>query len=69
MAATLQSPTTLAAPTAAAPLEGLAFLTPEVLRTLFAFSPGTARAAVEPNHLDTQQLVAHCDLGWRRERN
>ena len=49
--------------------EGLAFLTPEVLRTLFVFSPDTARLPVEPNHLDTQQLVTYYDQGWRRERN
>ena len=49
--------------------DGLAFLTPEVLRTLFIFSPDTARLAVEANHLDTQQLVTYYDQGWRRERN
>ena len=48
--------------------DGLAFLTPEVLRTLFVFSPDIARLPVEPNRLDSQQLVAYYDLGWRRER-
>lgn len=47
---------------------GLAFLTPEVLHTLFVFSPDIARLPVEPNRLDSQQLVAYYDLGWRRER-
>ena len=48
--------------------EGLKFLTPEVLRTLFVFSPDIGRVAVEPNRLDTQALVSYYDRGWRRER-
>ena len=46
--------------------EGLAFLTPQVLRTLFVFSPDVGPTAVEPNRLDTQQLVSYYDRGWRR---
>ena len=48
--------------------EGLAFLTPEVLRTLFVFSPDVGPLAVEANRLDTQQLVSYYDRGWRRGR-
>lgn len=48
--------------------EGLAFLTPEVLRTLFVFSPDVGPLPVEPNRLDTQQLVSYYDRGWRRGR-
>jgi spermidine synthase len=48
--------------------EGLGFLTPEVLRTLFVFSPDVDRLPVEPNRLDTQQLVSYYDRGWRRGR-
>ena len=48
--------------------ENLLFLTPQVLQTLFVFSPDIGPAAVEPNRLDTQQLVGYYDRGWRRGR-
>ncbi len=48
--------------------EGLRFLTPEVLASLFIFSPDIARLEVEPNRLDTQALVGYYDRGWRRGR-
>jgi spermidine synthase len=48
--------------------EGLAFLTPEVLQTLFVFSPDVARLPVEANQLDHQQVVRYYDRGWRRDR-
>ncbi len=48
--------------------EGLRFLTPQVLKGLFVFSPDTERVPVEPNRLDTQTLVSHYDRGWRRGR-
>lgn len=48
--------------------EGLKFLTPEVLRTLFVFSPDVDRVQVEPNRLDTQVVVRYYDHGWRRAR-
>ena len=48
--------------------EGLNFLTPEVLPTLFVFSPDVGPLAVESNRLDTQALVSYYDRGWRRGR-
>jgi spermidine synthase len=48
--------------------EGLRFLTPQVLRTLFVFSPDVERVAVEANRLDTQVVVRYYDQGWRRAR-
>lgn len=48
--------------------EGLRFLTPQVLGSLFVFSPDVDRIEVEPNRLDTQALVRYYDQGWRRAR-
>ncbi|MGH8706139.1 MAG: hypothetical protein ACREUO_12080 [Burkholderiales bacterium] len=48
--------------------EGLRFLTPQVLKGLFVFSPDIEPVPVEPNRLDTQALVSHYDRGWRRGR-
>jgi spermidine synthase len=48
--------------------EGLRFLTPQVLKGMFVFSPDIERLPVEPNRLDTQQLVSYYDRGWRRGR-
>lgn len=48
--------------------DGLAYLTPEVLQTLFVFSPDIARLPVEANQLDHQQIVRYYDRGWRIDR-
>jgi len=48
--------------------ESLSFLTPEILPTLFVFSPDVGPLAVEANRLDTQALVSYYDRGWRRGR-
>ena len=48
--------------------DGLRFLTPAVLASLFVFSPDVGRLPVEPNRLDTQVLVRYYDAGWRRAR-
>jgi spermidine synthase len=48
--------------------EGLGFITLDVLRTLFVFSPDSARLPVQPNRLDTQELVRYYEIGWRRDR-
>jgi spermidine synthase len=47
---------------------GLRFLTRAGMPGMFIFSPDADRIAVEPNRLDTQQLVAYYDRGWRRGR-
>lgn len=47
---------------------GLRFLTPEILPTLFVFSPDVGRLAIEANRLDTQVLVGYYEHGWRRGR-
>jgi spermidine synthase len=49
--------------------DGLRYLTPEVLGTLFVFSPDIGPLPVEPNRLDTQVLVSYYDRGWRRSRD
>lgn len=44
---------------------GLRFLTAESLHDLFAFPADMARVEVEPNRLNTQQLVRYYEQEWR----
>ncbi len=53
-------------PPKAIPLEGLSFLTPPVLASLFAFPPESAKIEARVNRFDNQALVEYYVSAWKR---
>ena len=45
---------------------GLRYLTPEIMKAMFVFSPDMGPVQVEANHLNNQILVQYYESDWRR---